>query len=76
MSKRSWKVRMGKLIRVPNRAKKFGANKSYLLTKLQQPNGKEVYPLFTDNQIKAALARARKNPEDLLETAKLMDLMD
>ena len=76
MSKRSWRIRMGKLVRVPNKAKKFGANASYLLTKLQRPKGSEVYALFTDHQIEVALQRARRNPEDLLETAKLMNLVD
>ena len=76
MAKRSWRMRMGKLVRVPNKAKKFGANESYLLTKLQRPRGAEFYALFTDHQIEVALRRARKNPEDVIHTAKLVDLLD
>jgi len=76
MARRSWKVRMGKLIRVPNKARRAGANESYLLTKVQLPGGKENYVLLTDHQIKVAINRAGKNPEDVIETVRLMDLVD
>ena len=77
MAKRtSWKVRMGKLIRVVNKGRKAGANLTYLLTKIQDENGYEFYALFTDHQIDVALARAEKNPEDVVQTTWLRDMLD
>jgi len=38
--------------------------------------GEEIHLLFTDNDIKVALKRAEKNPEDLPKTGWLKDILD
>ncbi len=76
MVKKSWAARMGKLIRVPNRDRRFGANTSYLCTKLQLPDGREQIVLLTDHQVRAARRRALHNNEDLVDVPALRDLFD
>jgi len=39
-------------------------------------NGKKINLLFTDNEIKIARVRAKKNPEDLPEVSWLRDILD
>lgn len=76
MAKRSWKVRMGRIVTVVNTRRKFGANKKYALVKVQDEQGREGYLLFTRHQLKVAQDRARKNPEDVMLSARLIDAID
>lgn len=73
---RSWKVKMGHIVTVPNAARKFGAARKYGLIKLQAEDGKEGYFLFTANALRVARERAQKNPEDILKSARLIDALD
>ena len=74
--KRTWKARMGKLLRVKNTGRRFGSATSYLCTKIELPDGREQAVLFTPNQIRVARKRALTNREDLLNVPVLRDLID
>lgn len=71
------KVRKGRLIKVENKNKKFGANDFYFAVWVEDGNGKnERCVLFSENQIKVATERARKNKEDLTKKPALVDFFD
>jgi len=76
MASKSWKARLGALLCVRNARRKFGANKRYFHVRLELPHGREVPALFTRHQLRVALKRARKNPEDLVRAPFLLDLLD
>lgn len=44
--------------------------------RVQFENGKEEHLLFTDTEIKKALERARKNPEDCPKVSLFRDIFD
>lgn len=76
MAKKSWRMRMGKLVRVKNTQKHGNEADSFLITKLQGPGGREFYVAFTDHEMKRPTRRAKRNAEDMLETTGLRDLID
>jgi len=50
---------------VGNKERKFGAAPKYYPCMLVDHDGSEVPMLFTSNQLKVAMERASKNPEDI-----------
>lgn len=58
-------TRLGKLVKVPNRFKKFNENEYYYSSWIKV-NGKTVPVMFTQDQIDSATSRAKRNPEDVL----------
>jgi len=76
MARKSVDARLGKLMCVRNAARKFGANRRYFHARLELPHGREVHALFTRHQLRVALKRARKNPEDLVEVPFVLDMLD
>lgn len=68
--------RLGDLVLVKNMKKKPAAADKYNHIRVQFPNGDEKHLLFTDHEIKVALERADKNPEDLPKISWIRDLMD
>ena len=68
--------RIGDLTTVENKDKHFAANSRYNYIRVQFQNGEEAKLLFTDFEIKRALIRAAKNPEDLPDVSVLRDLFD
>ena len=67
--------RLGDLEEVMNQNKLPAAAKKYNHIRVKF-DGKEVHMLFTDSDIKVALERAEKNPEDLPKTGWLKDILD
>jgi len=61
--------RVGDLQLVDNQNRRPLAAHEYNHVILQFPDGKKRHLLFTDHQIKAALTRADRNPEDLPEVS-------
>jgi hypothetical protein len=76
MAARTWKAKMGHLITVPNVNRKFGSARHYVFTRAQDEKGREGGLLFTPNELAVARERARKNPEDVLKAAWLVDVLD
>ena len=71
------KVKNGRLFKVENTARKWGAKDSYIFTILENSAGKNETPyLFTTHQLEEARVRAEKNPEDLLKKDRLTDWFD
>jgi len=71
------KVKNGRLFKVENTARKFGAKAFYAFTILEDSDGKNETPyLFTTHQLEEAKIRAEKNPEDLLKKDRLTDWFD
>jgi hypothetical protein len=52
------------------------AASEYNHVRVQLDNGKEVHMLFTDNEVKRAIARAEKNPEDCPKVSIFRDILD
>lgn len=52
---------------VGNKGRKFGASPDYFPCVLVDDDGSEIPMLFTGNQLKVAMERASKNPEDIPE---------
>lgn len=74
---RDKKIRAGRLQRVENKDRKFGAALEYFALWVEDSNGKnERCLLFTENEIKEAESRAARNPEDLTKKGWLTDLLD
>lgn len=44
--------------------------------RVQLEDGKEVHLLFTDSEVKKALDRAKKNPEDCPSVSLFRDILD
>jgi hypothetical protein len=71
------KVKNGRLFKVENRGRVFGANKEYVFTILEDSDGKnETAYLFSAAQIEVAKIRAERNPEDLLKKDRFTDWFD
>lgn len=71
------KVRKGRLIRVWNQQRKFGANEKYVSVWVEDANGKnERCLLFSEDQIEVAATRAAKNKEDLTKKNWVTDKFD
>ena len=71
------KVVMGRLVRVQNVGRKFGANEVYVAVQVEDANGKnERCLLFSEDQIRVAADRALKNKEDLTKKDFFTDLTD
>jgi hypothetical protein len=71
------RVKNGRLFKVENGSRKFGANSHYIFTFLEDSDGENETPyLFTENQLKRARERAEINPEDLLKKDRLTDWFD
>jgi hypothetical protein len=80
--------KMGELVRVENKERRFGANDHYYCCKLQNGDtplklgdttlepDEEAYLLFTEHQLEVALVRSTKNPEDIAKVGWLRDLLD
>jgi len=68
--------RIGDVKTVENTKKHFAANKQYNYIRVELENGKELQLLFTDNEMKRAIIRAEKNPEDLPKVNVIRDLLD
>ena len=67
----------GRLIKVKNLKKHHKANSEYISIQVENFDGNnERCLLFTENEIKRAEERAKKNPEDLTEKNWLIDLID
>ena len=67
--------RLGDLEEVINQNKLPAAAKKYNHIRVKF-DGKEVHMLLTDSDVKVALERAGKNPEDLPKTGWLKDILD
>ena len=71
------RAKNGRLFKVVNKDKKFGANEFYVFTYLEDSDGENETPyLFTPSQLEVARIRAEKNPEDLLKKDRLTDWFD
>ena len=71
------KVVQGRLVRVQNVGRKFGANDIYIAVQVEDANGKnERCLLFSEDQILVAQDRAKKNREDLTKKDWFTDLTD
>ena len=53
--------------RVDNKKRLFGANMIYFPCTIETVTGEDVKALFTKNQIKVAIKRAKRNQEDFEE---------
>lgn len=69
-------LKMGRLMTVKNKLRKFGSNSEYKIMKFELDTGKEVYGAFTEFEINRAIKRAGDNPEDIVKTGWLRDLLD
>ena len=68
--------RIGDMQKVDNREKKPSAADVYNHIRVQLDDGTEVHMLFTDNEMRRAIDRAKKNPEDLPKVSWLRDVLD
>lgn len=68
--------RIGDLQRVFNKNPHWAALTEYNHIRIQFPDGCERSLLLTDKELKKALDRAEKNPEDLPTVSWLRDLLD
>lgn len=67
---------MGDLQKVLNKNPHWASLSEYNHIRVQFPDGCERSLLLTDNELKKALKRAEKNPEDLPKVSWLRDLVD
>ena len=68
--------RIGDIQKVLNKNPHWAALSSYNHIRVQMPNGEELHLLLTDKELKRAIDRADKNPEDLPKVSWLRDLVD
>lgn len=66
----------GKIIVVENKDKKFGAADEYYAVWVENSTGLEYPLLFTQREVKVAMDRASKNPEDIPQKGFFTDLFD
>jgi len=66
----------GKIIVVENKDKKFGAADEYYAVWVENSIGLEYPLLFTQREVKVAMDRASKNPEDIPQKGFFTDLFD
>jgi uncharacterized protein YmfQ (DUF2313 family) len=67
------KTKHGRVYRVDNKGKKFGANSRYFYLKAKNTAGEDINLLLTDSQLATAQLRAVKNPEDCLKNIPLKE---
>tara|TARA_R110002051_G_scaffold292088_1_gene356341 strand:+ start:64 stop:282 length:219 start_codon:yes stop_codon:yes gene_type:complete len=67
------KTKHGRVYRVTNKDKKFGANSRYLYIKAKNTVGDSINLLLTDAQLVTAQERAARNPEDCLKNIPLKE---
>lgn len=70
------KVKAGKIIKVDNKERKFGANPEYLAIWVENQSNDEFCLLFTERELKVAKDRADKNKEDIPRKGFFTDLFD
>ena len=70
------KVKAGKIIRVDNKERKFGANPEYLAIWVENQSNDEFCLLFTERELKVAKDRGDKNKEDIPRKGFFTDLFD
>lgn len=71
------KAKMGRMIPVENKDRRFGSALTYLAMRVEDESGqKEECLLFTEAEIGDARRRAFMNKEDLLKVGPLRDLFD
>lgn len=68
--------RIGDLVQVDNLERKPAAAAKYNCIRVQFPDGRERPLLLTDHEVRRALNRARKNPEDIPAVSWVRDLFD
>jgi len=61
---------------VVNKLARPASAAKYNHVRVQLEDGKEVHMLFTDSEVKKALERAKKNPEDCPKTSLFRDIFD
>jgi len=66
----------GNIILVENTEKKFGAADEYFAVWVQNTKGKEFPLMFTERELRIAIERAEKNPEDVPKKGFFTDLFD
>lgn len=59
------KTKYGRIHKVENKKKKFGANATYNYVRIKSEMGQEMELLLTDSQLHHARKRALDHPEDL-----------
>ena len=71
------KIKLGRTQYVENKDRTFGSAPGYIAVQVENSNGKnERCLLFTDDEIKKAEERAKRNPEDLTKKGWLVNLLD
>jgi hypothetical protein len=68
--------RIADVVEVHNQEGKFGSADTYYAIRLQLENGEEKTALFTEHELKTAVERAEKNPEDVPTVSKLRNFFD
>ena len=71
--------RIGDIKEIVNTERKFGANATYFLVRLQMEDKTEVNAMFTHHELFSAIERAGKNQEDLEAEGffdKIRDVLD
>ena len=68
--------RIGDLQVVENKNPHFAANEQYNYLRVQLPSGEEVNLLLTENELTRAIARAKKNLEDISKVSWIRNLLD
>lgn len=58
--------------RVTNDERIFGSTNYYYPCRIKTEDGEELVALFTEDQLKIAIARAGKNPEDIEKTKSFL----
>ena len=67
--------RICKVEQVPNQDRRFGSNLVYYPAQVEELTGQQLPALFTANEIEVAIARAKRNPEDVPEDKTLWDVL-
>ncbi len=68
MSTMDIKSKINMMEEVENKERKFGSTLNYYPAYIVMSDGEELPALFTSDQLKDAMERAAKNPEDLVDT--------
>ena len=68
--------RIGDMQKVLNNLAHPAAAAKYNHVRVQLEDGTEVHMLFTDSEVKKALDRAKKNPEDCPDVSVFRDILD
>jgi len=70
------KNRIGDVVTVTNSKRHNLANKTYKYARLQLEDKTEVNVMFTDNELKAGIDRAKRNHEDCPKVGWLRNFID